>query len=194
MQEIEISPGAAFLAAAAVFFLRWEELLALLLAAAAHELGHLAAILLLGQRPTGFRAGPEGFLLTYAGGTGTVGHTAIAASGPLAGLLYAWAASCLGTRMGRDWLCLSAGMSLLLSLFNLLPALPLDGGQILCRLGGAILGEQRCARLTRALQWLVAAALSGAGAVLLLRGNGTALLMAGLVLLRAAWREAQAGS
>ena len=194
---IEISPGAAFLAAAAVFLLEEEELAALLAAVAAHELGHLGAMLLLGLRPTAFRAGPEGLLLAYAGETGTAGHVSVAAAGPAAGLAYAWATARLGARLGQDWLCLSAGISLVLSLFNLLPALPLDGGQILRRLSAAFLGEQRGARLTVALQWLVAAALSGAGAVLLLRGQGAALLLAGAALLLCALRErggAYAGS
>ncbi len=196
--EIQISAGAAFLAAAGVLLLSWEELGALLLAVLAHELGHLAAILLLGLRPTAFRAGPEGLLITYEGESGAAGHALIAAAGPAAGLVFAWAASRLGTHTGWNWLCLSAGISLLLSLFNLLPALPLDGGHLLRTLGSALLGPQKGARLAQTVQLISAVLLSGAGAILLLRGRGAAVLTAGLILLRTALSETgavlQAGS
>lgn len=180
---IDVSAGAALLSALLVFLLTGEELLALALPVAAHELGHLAAILALGLHPGRFRAGLGGFALDYAGDPGTLGHVGIAAAGPVAGLLYAWAASRLGAALGRDWLCLSAGISLLLSLFNLLPALPLDGGQILSRLSAAVLGEERGARLCRIARFAVAAALAAAGALLLLRGKGAALLIVGICLL-----------
>ncbi len=181
--HIDLSAGAALLAALLVFLLSGEELLALALPAAAHELGHLAAILALGLQPRRFSAGLGGFSLDYAGDPGTLGHVGIAGAGPVAGLLYAWAASRLGTSSGPDWLCLSAGISLLLSLFNLLPALPLDGGQILSRLSAAALGEERGARLCRIVQLTVAALLAAAGGILLLRGKGAALLLIGTGLL-----------
>lgn len=182
-ERIDVSAGAALLAALLVFLLPGEELLALCLPVTAHELGHLAAILALGLRPRRFSAGLGGFSLDYAGDPGTLGHVGIAAAGPVAGLLYAWAASRLGAALDWDWLCLSAGISLLLSLFNLLPALPLDGGQILSRLSIAALGEGRGARLCRTTQITVAAVLTAAGGLLLLRGKGVALLLIGIWLL-----------
>ena len=181
--RIDVSAGAALLLALLVFLLTGEELLALVLPVAAHELGHLAAILALGLNPRRFSAGLGGFSLDYAGDPGILGHVGIAAAGPVAGLLYAWAASRLGTSSGENWLCLSAGISLLLSLFNLLPALPLDGGQILSRLSVAALGEQRGTRLCRIVQITVAALLAAAGGLLLIRGKGAALLLMGIGLL-----------
>ena len=123
----ELSPGAALAGALLLVLLRPEELAALALAVLCHELGHLAAILALRQRLTGFRARLGGFSLDYAGDAGDLGRALIAGAGPGAGLLYALAASRLGVTLERDWLCLSAGLSLLLSLLNLLPAPPLDG-------------------------------------------------------------------
>jgi membrane-associated protease RseP (regulator of RpoE activity) len=182
-ERIEISAGAALAAALLVFFLRGDELLALGLPLIVHELGHLAAILVMGLRPLRFRAGLGGFRLDYAGDPGTPGHVCIAAAGPVAGLLYAWAASRLGAAGGGDWLWLSAGISLLLSLFNLLPALPLDGGQILFRVSAAALGELRGRTLCRFAQLAAAGMLTAAGALLLIRGRGAALLLSGIWLL-----------
>lgn len=188
--RVEISAGAAFLGALLLLLLRNEELIALLLPVTVHELGHLTAILALGQRVTGFRAGFGGFTIDYAGNSPPAGHALIAAAGPLAGLAYAWAASRLGSRWDSDWLCLSAGLSLLLSLFNLLPVLPLDGGQLFSVLACAVLGEERGRRLCAWAALPVAAALIAAGTVLLLRRKGAALLLAGLWLFwRALWEQ-----
>ena len=79
--RLEASPGAAFLAAALFFFLRGRELLALLPAILAHELGHVAAILALGLRLRGFCAEAGGFRLDYAGETSPLGHALLAAAG-----------------------------------------------------------------------------------------------------------------
>ena len=188
--RVEIGAGAAFLLAALCFFLTGEELLALLLPVTAHELGHLGAILALGLRPRGFRAGPEGFTLSYSGETGALGHALVAAAGPLAGLLYALAAARLQGLLSLPWLPLSAGLSLALSLFNLLPALPLDGGQLLLQLACALLGQRRGERLLRLLSFATSALLLALGAALLLRGRGWGLLLAGAALLFSALRPA----
>ncbi len=181
--RLEASPGAAFLAAALFFFLRGRELLALLPAILLHELGHAAAILALGLRLRGFRAELGGFRLDYAGETGPLGHALIAAAGPAAGLAYAALAARLWRETGQDWLCLSAGISLLLSVFNLLPAPPLDGGRILESLLCARLGSRRGEGVCRSLGFGVGLALCACGLVFALKGKGAAPLIPGLWLL-----------
>ena len=54
--KIEFSAGAALLLGALYFVLDWDGLGALLLAAAAHEAGHFAALRLTGGRVSGVRA------------------------------------------------------------------------------------------------------------------------------------------
>ena len=169
--RLEASPGAAFLAAALFFFLRGRELLALLPAILVHELGHVAAILALGLRLRGFRAEAGGFRLDYAGDTSPLGHALIAAAGPAAGLLYAFLVSFLWRKTGQDWLCLSAGVSLLLSFFNLLPAPPLDGGRVLSSLLCAALGSRRGERLCRILGYGVGCGLCACGVAFALQGK-----------------------
>ena len=85
--------------------------------------------------------------------------------------------------MRVDWLSLSAGVSILLSLFNLLPALPLDGGRIVLALSCAALGEKRGERVTEGLSLFVGAALLACGFWLMLRRRGLAVLAAAIWLL-----------
>ena len=118
-----LDPGAAMLLGLLIFTLQWKELLALLSAAAVHELGHLAAL-------KSFRIPIYRFSLSAAGPVLRCGETdsrykrAVSAiSGPFAGLA-------LWLMMKNVWpLC--AELSLFLSLTNLLPILPLDGGRVL---------------------------------------------------------------
>lgn len=181
--RLDISPGAAILAAAVFYLARPEELLAVALPVLAHELGHMAAMAALGLELRCIRAGLDGFILDYAGETGAAGRILTAAAGPLAGLLYALTTSALGKRLDVDWLCLSAGVSLLLSLFNLLPALPLDGGRITEALAASLWGERRAESLCGVLRLAVAVTLLAAGTVLLCQKKGGALLLAGFWLL-----------
>ena len=179
---LEIGPGAAFLWAFLLLVLRNEELAALLLPVMVHELGHLAAILALGLWVEGIRASLGGFTINYGGDTSPAGQALIAAAGPAAGLGFAWLASRLGLEFGVEWLCLSAGMSLLLSLFNLLPVPPLDGGQLCAALACAALGESRGKRVCACLALAASACTAALGASQLLRGRGMALLLLGLWL------------
>ena len=135
----------------------------------AHELAHVAALLLLGQRVTGLSFDARGLCIGYDGTCSPQGHIIAALAGPLGGAVYAL----LGLT-GVPWLRQSACLSLLLTAFNLLPLLPLDGGRAFSRLCVLSLGEIRGERLCRA----VSAALL------------TLLLLGGVLL--AAWKKSTA--
>lgn len=182
-QKIKISAGALILAAAAYYFCEIRTLAALAIPIFVHELGHIAALLMLGFGLRGFRAELKGLCIVYSGSCGAVGHAMAAAAGPIAGLIYAAAASWGGNRLQSDWLCLSAGVSLILSLFNLLPALPLDGGRIFTQLADAFFGERRGTAAADAVGFACAAALLAAGIWLMLEGRGVALTVAATWLL-----------
>ena len=180
--RVDISAGAAMLAALLFYLARPEELAAVLLPVLIHELGHLLLITTLGLRLRGIRAAMDGFTLAYTGEIGATGQVLIAAAGPVAGFLYAWVASALGNRLEWDWLCLSAGVSLLLSIFNLLPALPLDGGQMIKPVLDHMLGEEGTERLLRAFSLSIAVLLTAGGLLLVLQKKGAALFLAGFWL------------
>ena len=78
---------------------------------------------------------------------------------------------------------LSAGLSLLLSIFNLLPAPPLDGGRILAPLLCALLGSEKEERIGRILGFAVGFILCALGIVSALKGKGAAPMLPGLWLL-----------
>ncbi len=182
-EHFGISAAAILLAALIYFIADVDKILALLIPALFHELGHVFTLRLLGLRISGFRAELKGLCIGYSGYTGALGHALAAAAGPLWGLIYAMAASLLAQRLACQWLELSAGVSLLLSLFNLLPALPLDGGRILYALSSPFMSEASARRLVDISSLVVGLMLLALGTYLMLRGFGAAMDLAAIWLL-----------
>ena len=183
--RFHISAGAVLAAALLLFFLDTATLWAIALPVAAHELGHVLALRLAGLRIRSFRAEMKGLCIEYSGFCGTAGHVFAAAAGPLAGLAYAFAASRWAKLSGSETAALSAGISLLLSLFNLLPVLPLDGGRIFSRLACSLMGCGRGERLCRDLGLAVGTAALALGLLLMWQGMGAGLAAAAVWLLLA---------
>lgn len=173
MKRIRISAGGVLLLAALYFLLTLDEFMALMLACAAHELGHIAAIRLTGGRVSSLTANATGAVIARSASRSRTAEIVCAASGPIAGLIYAAFASGLGSDM-----LLSAGLSLALSAYNALPALPLDGGRILECIAG-----HRAAALC---SLVTAAGVMLLGTVLAAGGYGLALVIAGAALL---WQQ-----
>ena len=182
-ERFGISAPAVAAAALLYYLAPTDKLLAVLLPVIFHELGHLLALRLLGLRISRFRIDLKGLCMEYRGYASGLGHALAAAAGPALGLLYALAASLLASRYSSAWLELTAGVSLLLSAFNLLPALPLDGGRILYHLSAALFGERVAARVADIVSLAVGTVLLGLGAYLMFRGFGLALELAAVWLL-----------
>ena len=138
-----ISPGALLLWAAVYFFDSQGLVSALVPAALVHELGHLAAMALCRVRVRQVRLDCFGVELDYAGLLRGPRALLCLAAGPAAGICYALALPAMG--LGSEYWRLSGAVSFCLSLFNLLPVLPLDGGRILLELAG----ERVCGVLSR---------------------------------------------
>lgn len=127
-RRLHISTGGALGLAGLVFLMRQPMLAALMAAAAAHEAGHILALYLCGSRVVQLRVELGGLCLVHTA-LCRHGEEAFAAlAGPMAGLLWTAATASLWP--------LSAALSLLLSMYNMLPALPLDGGRAILSLTG----------------------------------------------------------
>ncbi len=147
---------------------------AALCAAAAHELGHLAAVWAAGGRVNRLRLTAAGAELRLEGTMSYGRELLCALAGPMVNLVLALAASRLGA-------VVFAGLNLALGSFNLLPLSALDGGKALGCGVSMMFGPQAALRL---LWWT-----DGALAVLLLM-CGVWVLWAGgnvTLLVVAAW-------
>lgn len=154
---------------------------ALLLPIAVHEAGHLLALRLMGFRLRSVQLEARGLCIRYAGLGGWLQEAIAALSGPLAGLVYGLLILFLPVSCAA-WLEISASVSLLLTAFNLLPILPLDGGRVLYALCMRSLSEEEANRLVRGLSVAALAVLLLLGLVLLIWQKSVGLLAAGLWL------------
>ncbi len=120
------APGALLLAAFLYYAGGGPALAAFFTATLAHELGHLLALVLAGARLDGVELTAAGPVIRYGGCLTPRQEMGVAAAGPAGGLLFAALCFWLDTAYFRY-----AGLvALLASAFNLLPALPLDGGRL----------------------------------------------------------------
>ena len=169
-----VTPGGALLLGMLVFLLNGDELAALGAAVAVHEAGHLLALCSSGARLKTFSLQATGPVLHCTALPSGAAAVFAALSGPAAGLAF-WKLAVF------RW-TLAAETSLVLSLVNLLPVLPMDGGRALLALVGSLpFGDT----LMRVLRLSMIAALAAIGAVCVARGYGAAPLLLAVWLLAA---------
>lgn len=114
-----------------------------------HELGHLIAARSMGQRVIRIRFDVLGGQTDLVGSPSTAGRDGLVAiAGPLVSALCAVAGFLLSTAFDRQsapWLLASTVgvVNALLAAFNLLPALPLDGGEVVRTVAWRISGSRR---------------------------------------------------
>lgn len=110
-----------------------EYILLLTVAVALHELGHVLAMRIFGYKNVRM------LFIPFFGGLATgqpqeldaTKNAAVALAGPLVGLLTGGLAAGIAYQIGSpEWLVKFAWISLLLNGFNLIPFVPLDGGQL----------------------------------------------------------------
>ena len=152
-------------------------------AAILHELGHLLALYLLGGHVSRFCFRLSGGELQYDGKHLSYGgEVLLALAGPAVNLLFAWLSGWLASFWQQELLYQFSGCHLVLAFFNLLPALPLDGGRVLqtlLELRFPMDGE----RLAGIVSLCVGAVLFVLGSAVLLKGGNPTLFSAGGVIL-----------
>ncbi|MGJ4849481.1 site-2 protease family protein [Bacillota bacterium Meth-B3] len=187
--RVRVHPALPVMLALAALAEGIAEVGALMTALVLHELGHVLLARALGVRvaelelmPFGGAARLENAWALRAGQMALV-----ALAGPAASAL------CMGAALGAvnlNWLMPEAAAPFVranagLLLFNMLPALPLDGGRVLCGLLGLRMGQARAARVGVMMGKVLAgllAALAAAGACLFGRLNLSLVLCAAFVV------------
>lgn len=149
---------------------------AALCAAAVHELGHLAAVYMVGGQVSRLRLTAAGAELCLEGTLSYGRELLCALAGPSVNLLLAFGAARLGA-------VVFAGLNLVLGLFNLLPLSALDGGKALSCGTALLLGPEAAQCLLRWTDWALAAALLLCGSAVLWGGGNVTLLVVAVWLL-----------
>ncbi len=176
--RFDVSPAFA-LAAATIYLLDGQGIFTLaVISAAVHELGHYAALAIFGAKPYLLRLELTGAAMYFDESRLSYGRELVAAlAGPTAGLLLAFAAAFCGAHA-------LSGVSLVLSVFNLLPIGGLDGGRVLSALLSMLLDHERAQRVCFWVTIICAAAMFAAGVYFMLCAHsGGALVLAGAALL-----------
>ncbi len=168
--KVRVTAGAA-LTAAILCYLGQENLLLLFgLSGMLHELGHWFAAWLCGVPVEGLRISVSGGAMQLGRRCAPAQEALILAAGPVINLLEAG----LCARLGLE---LAAGAALLLGLLNLLPAGPLDGGQLVRLLFSGIFGPGLGETIARAVSLLTEAGLLLTGGALFFGAKGTPALL-----------------
>ncbi len=179
MRRPQVRLGGGFLILLALLLLTEERLAGpFLVSCAVHEAGHLAALYALGGRVERLRLTAGGAVMEI-GAAARLSYPAEALAvlaGPLAGLGLAL----LSARLG---FYVTAGVSLVLTVFNLLPLRRQDGGRLLRLLLAWRWGPDLARTVGMTASRAVSAALLLLGLWALVQGRGIALLAAGVWIL-----------
>lgn len=158
---------------------------AVLLAAAMHEGGHLAALAAFHVPVEGVRLGAMGAVI-FAPGANRLSYgreLLVTLAGPMVNLISAPLLAALSARLGWEWGYLFAGAHTVLGVYNLLPIPPLDGGRALYLLLAWRWGPDAGERVATLAGASAAATLTVLGAYLTLTFGGALFLLAALGLL-----------
>ena len=163
---------------------------ALLGAASLHEWGHWAMLRRLGGGVKCLTISPFGAEMTISDDTRLSygGEMLVTLAGPLVNILFALILGFLGAVWERAYVF--AGAQLILGLFNLIPANPLDGGRLLWLITAWLTEPFTADRVASAVGVIVSSALLAGGLLLMQRTGGSPFLLLGAVgLLVSSMRE-----
>ena len=143
----------------------------------------MIAVKLLGGGIKSLRFEASGMCMSLCGINSAGSEAAALLAGPAAGLIFALICSYFGSKTANRLLLECAGYGILLTAYNLLPALPLDGGRAAFVLLCGILEREKAGRIIEYSGFITGLFLSAAGLALLGKELGAALLIAGIWIL-----------
>ncbi|MDO4815441.1 MAG: site-2 protease family protein [Bacillota bacterium] len=166
---------------AVYYFYGFSTIIAFIASACVHEIGHIVGVVLFGGKIKSIHLEIGGFSMDGAGLASRMGEIVAILLGPMFGL--GLAALCCNFSFGKyDYVFKLMGqISLWLSAYNLLPAMPLDGGRIAERLLSTRIRREKREKILEAFGVFsgVFAALSGIfSARYIFVGGGICLLIA----------------
>lgn len=145
-----------------------------------HEAGHIICLILLGEKPKLIEMSFYGVKLERK--TECIQSTeeiAVYASGPLANFVLSAVMFAAGRSEGIKT---AAVISLCVGIFNLLPCMPLDGGNLLHFFLGRLMSEEKSDKISFYVSVTVLAPMVVAGIILLLKNGNLTLLGASAYL------------
>lgn len=170
--RVRLRPGFVALVCAGIYFGSARLLGIFLLAALAHELGHIAMAKLLGLHIHALTLSAQGAELELLEEhTSFYKDMLLCLSGPMVNLL--WVGGCAAIKGSPLFL----GANLLLGAFNLLPVRPLDGGNALYALLSCLTDWQTAQRVTGGISLLFSVVVTVAGLLLFCAEGGKPFLM-----------------
>ncbi|MDQ0188324.1 site-2 protease family protein [Alicyclobacillus cycloheptanicus] len=190
---IRFHPLFFVLALCAVGFGLWQEIVVLFLLVLLHELGHAAVANHLGYEVEEVSLLPFGGVakLSYGRMGPAPRHEAlIAIAGPLVNLLLVAAAMGMSAAglWGTPFTHTVIRLNLWIAIFNMLPAMPLDGGRILRAARSRTIGYEQATREAYRMAIVISLALLCLGGVALWAGfPHVGLLILGVFLFISAW-------
>ena len=191
--QVRLSPWMLGMLALAAMVGQFGTIGAMMLTVFVHELCHAFAARMLGMCVEEVEMMPFGGVARVSTpmAADPKGEMIVALAGPLANALVVLAIGTLGYYGVRHPLLDGlASCNLLVGSFNLLPALPLDGGRVLRALLSQALGVARATRVAAYLGMALGALLLVLGGILLFAGTiNVTFFGVGLLVLLSAWQQ-----
>ncbi len=178
-----LSPAAAAFFSSMLFLGDMDSAAAVILAAAVHEMSHLLMLVVHDYRITSIEMNMNGLCIRYAGKEDMTSKFLSNISGPLGGVIFYMLEKLPAAAVFPPWLILSCRVSLFLSLFNLMPVFPLDGGYCGYVILGLLMGFDISEKIIKALGVLFSVMIITVGLAFMANDLGIGAMTAGMWLL-----------